>query len=65
MTARERVLGESCVSSDSGLTVGACWCAECGDVRREATRGRDIVAIYAVRVPKWFYGHDCEESNDE
>lgn len=53
MTARERVLGEPCVSSDSGLTVGACWCAECGDVRREVTRDRKILAVHVVSEYEW------------
>lgn len=45
---RDDVLREPCVSSDSGTTVGRCWCAECADVRREVRRERKVLAIHQV-----------------
>ena len=45
---RDYVLREPCVSSDSGMKVGKCWCAECADVRREVRRERKVLAVYQV-----------------
>ena len=39
-------LDTKCVSSDSGLKVRKCWCAECKDVRKEIKQ-----RTYTIIIP--------------
>lgn len=41
-------LNTKCVSSDSGLRVRNCWCAECKDYRKEVKRNANRITIVKV-----------------
>jgi len=48
-------LTEICVSSDSGLTVAKCWCAECAEVRADSSSIEFFIEEFdkLVSQPRW------------
>ena len=48
-TCSQYCLSSKCVSSDSGLTVKKCWCAECAEVRAEVKANAKVRTVTVTK----------------